>query len=295
MKKLKILLLVISIVTLVTLSSYAQTFGPNFLGKDYQRYEGVLLKLKDNTKKDGFSCKFYSNLKYCQRVDSNVIYPDRIERFKTVYDSLANRIFIVDDILDKGSKPIFVLKDTDTKQILYFAYNQKDEFSFPFNTSKIIVDLDEKPEKPFCSGIGRSVDDFTDDVTFVISIPRGFGNFGMDPVRVIKTLSKTRTSYYLYFYTYSDFLVVYGEDAAVKFTDGTKWLRSVKIKTDLYPIRAHGVDYEYSVFIALTNADLITFSTKNIEKFRLDIFDEEINPIKAEEFKNYMKCMMKAK
>jgi hypothetical protein len=74
------------------------------------------------------------------------------------------------------------------------------------------------------------------------------------------------------------------------FTDGTKWIKSVKIDvtTDKY-------GYKYSAFIPLTTNDLTTFSTKRIWKFRLFIYDESISPEDSYKFKIYVKCIKDAK
>lgn len=150
-------------------------------------------------------------------------------------------------------------------------------------------------EKSLCSDIGRRVDDFTDEITLEISIQKHYGNGGVSPIEILKIIDKTKISYYLSLNTYSSYLNVEGTDATILFTDRTKWQRSAKIKTDVGYVNADGTEYRYSAFTALSKADLITFSTKNIEKFRLDIYDEEIIPSEAEKFQIYVKCLLKAK
>lgn len=120
MKKLFFLLLLFS-----SLLLNAQDFKSSFLGNDFLLYKGSLLKVKNDALSTGFTHTFYNNLERCQAMfDNNVIYPDSKYVFKTVKDSLINRIFKVDNIIDKngnelnaeskllsGDKPIFVLKE----------------------------------------------------------------------------------------------------------------------------------------------------------------------------------------
>jgi hypothetical protein len=278
--------------TVFILKSNAQTFEPNFLGEDFLQYKGVLLKLQDDAI-FGFTYAFYSDLKYCQSYDNNVIYPDIKYKFNTVKDSLTNRIFVVDNIVDNNGnaysgsssfldKPLFVLKDTTTKQIIYFKYDKQYENNFPFNTSKIAYD-----EKAICSKIERQIDDFTGVVKLNSPIST---NYKIASMIIYKEISKTKTSYFLSLRTIGSTVNVNGTGATILFDDGTKWAKPVKID-----VEADKNGFEYTAFITLTQADLVTFSTKKIKKYRLYIYDEEINPSDADKFKIYMKCIKDAK
>lgn len=275
---------------ILAINSNAQTFESNFLGEDYLLYKGVLFKLKDNADPGYFSYTFYSDLKYFQSdyEDINVIYPEKEYHFNTIKDSLANRIFIVEDIVDKnggaytGSSflygpPIFILKDTTTKQKIYYKYDSKDESKFQFNTSKIV--LDEK----IYSKMVRNVDDFTD----VIEL---YPYYGTSSMNIHKYIRKTGTFYYLWLDTHGSTVVVDGTGVIILFTDGTKWTNPEKID-----VEADSKGFEYHAFITLTQADLITFSTKKIKKIRLYIFDEEVNSFDADKFKIFAKCIREAK
>jgi hypothetical protein len=278
--------------SLIFIHSKAQTFEPNFLGNDFQLYKGSLLKLKDDAI-TGFSFSFYSDIKYCKTdYDNNVVYPDLQYNFNTAKDSLANRVFKVDDIVDNDGvslknsssldNKIFILKDVTTNQIIYFKYDSENDFNFPFNTSKIVLD-----EKIFCSKIERSIDDFTGNIKFNSPL---FTNLGIASTIIYKEIKNNKTVYFLSLKTSGSTVIVNGIGVTILFTDGTKWVKSSKVD-----IQAENEGFVYSSFINLTPADLITFSTKKIKKFRLNIFDEEINSSEADKFKIYVKCIKEAK
>jgi hypothetical protein len=281
------------IALLITTISKSQTFEDNYLGEDYLQYKGVLFKLKSDAI-SGFSHTFYSDLKYCKSAyDNNVIYPEQKYFFNTVKDSLMNRIFIVENIVDKSGAsltnsdltietPIFVLKDTTTKQMIYYKYDKKYEHNFQFNTSKIVLD-----EKSICTKLERQVDDFTGAIKINSPIS---SNYDIEPMIIYKDITKTKTSYFLSLSSYGSTVSTNGTGATILFTDGTKWTKPVKIDVE---VDKDG--YEYSAFITLTAADLTTFMTKKIKKYRLYIYDNIINPINADKFKIYVKCIKDSK
>ena len=134
--------IVILIVTIASLNINAQTFSPNFLGDDFLLYKGVKLKMKEDSIA-GFAFSFYNDLKYCNsNAEYNVIYRDPKYPKNTMRDSLLNRIFIVEDIVNRDGiaivststsildKPIFILKDLQTNQKIYYKYDN----DFPFLT-----------------------------------------------------------------------------------------------------------------------------------------------------------------
>ena len=300
-------LIILLTLTTIFFNANSQTFKHNFLGSDFMLYKGTLLKLKDD-KILLLSFAFYSDLKYCQSDLNTVIYPDTAgitfhssstEKYKfiTVKDSLANRIFIVQDIVDKSGgscntnttfsfpdKPIFILKDTATQQLIYYKYDKEYENNFPFNTSPIDFST---LEKTFCSKIFRKVDDFTEDVK--LSSPM-YTAYKIASMIIYKDISKTKTSYYLRLNTKGSTVTVNGTGATILFTDGTKWSKPDKID-----VKAGSNGFDYSAFITLTQADLVTLTTKAIKKYRLYIYDEEVNQSDADKFKIYVKCIREAK
>ena len=165
MKK-TIILLILSITFHFNVNS--QEYKNIYLGEDYINYKGAFFKLTDNPIL-GLDYTFYSELKYCiKQYDKNILYPDA-NGVNTSKDSLANRIFKVEDIISKDGNsitgnsytqtPIFKLKDTLTKQIIYFIYDQNYSFNFPFLSTPIKLD-----KNIICDKIERKIDDFTSEI-----------------------------------------------------------------------------------------------------------------------------------
>ena len=292
----KKLLLLFVLVTTFLKAQAQTTFQNNFLKEDFSFYKGVLIKLSDNPIQ-GFNNTFYSDLKYCQSAyDSNVIYPDTKYKFSTVKDSLMNRIFLVESIVDKTGKewnetsktgyfdkPIFVLKDTITAQKIYYIYNQEYESNFPFLTSKIVF-----PADYFCAKIVKKKDDFTNELKFSSPLMNGRK---ISSMIIYKNVNNGKSVYYLSLETNGSTVNVNITGVIILFQDGTKWERPAE-KID---VKTGSKGFTYSAFITLTPADLITFSTKKIKKFRLYIYDEDVYSSDADRFKLYTECIKNVK
>jgi hypothetical protein len=290
----KLLLLIVLGTTFLKVQAQT-TFEHNFLGDEFYLYKGVLLKLIDNPI-SGFGHTFYSDLKYCQSsYDNNVIYPDTKYNFNTVKDSLMNRIFLIENIVDKtgqewnessktdySAKPLFVLKDTLSGQKIYYKYDKEYEHNFPFNTSKITY-----PADYFCSKIEKEKDEFTNELKFSSPLMSGRQ---ISPMTIYKHINKGKSVYYLSLRTNGSTVNVNESGVIILFQDGTKWTRASKIDVD-----AGSNGFDYSAFISLTPADLLTFTTKKIKKFRLYIYDEEVNSSDADRFKLFTECIKNAK
>jgi hypothetical protein len=286
------------LITILIIYSYANaqnSFSYNFLGEDFQLYKGIQLRLAEETF-SGFNYSFYSDLKYCQTNDnSNVIYPNKNNVSTTVKDSLKNRVFNVENIIDKSGKdwnessikenfdkPIFLLKDIANGQIIYYRFDKENETKFPFITSKINYPIDY-----FCSQIQEQKDEINNEIK--LSSPLIRGNKIL-PLTISRYVNNGKSIFYLSLNAKGNTVNVNQKGVTVLFQDGTKWTKACKID-----VQAGYSGYDYSAFITLTKNDLITFSTKEIKKFRLYIYDTEINPSDASKFRMYTECIMKAK
>lgn len=271
----------------------AQDFQENFLRDDYMLYKGAYFKLKDNPSSSSFIRSFYADLEHCQEYFSNnVIYPDVEYNFKTVPDSLENRIFLVEDITGKDGKaytanfimdrPILKLRDTMNNQVIYYWYDNSDEYSFPFLTSNIKIDIEV-----LCSKIKKKTDDFTDEIKINSPIIDGGKSA---PVILYKTIKNGKAIYDLRLQSYGNTPSVDGKGVIILFEDGTK-MNKPAIKIDV------GVDksrYVYSAYIQLTETEVKSLSIKKINKFRLYVYDQELKQVYAEKITNYVKCVMEA-
>jgi len=283
-------LILLSLVFFLSKNSFSQSFEPNFLGEDFLHYKGVQLILNDDVSSN-FSFAFYSDLSYCQSSsNSNVIYPSSSFSFKTEKDSLKNRIFLVDKIINKDGnnwdsksasfrdRPIFVLKDSKTNKLIYYIYDPKYEHKFPFNTSKINYN-----KEAFCSKIERNVDDFTGKIK--INSPMS-SDYEISPMIIYKYINNGKTTYTLYLRANGSTLNVGESGVIILFEDGSKWTSQTKIDVD-----AASYGYNYNAYINLTSNDLSKFLDKKIDKYRLYIYDEEVDSSEAEKFKIYVKCV----
>jgi len=268
---------------------YAQEFKFIFLGDDYMPYKGTLLRL--NQAKTGFVYSFYKNLKDCNSTSPNrkVLYPTKSEKYTTDRTKLENRIFLIEDIIDKDGvsytvettsrykKPIFILKDIDNGEIIYYKYDNEDRNreSFPFDVANLNL-----PDNFWGKRIKRKVDEFTDDV--LLSSPPIY----LYEPQVFK-MNETCFIYLQVPYFFED-LDMFG--VIVLFTDGTKW------ENKETPIKIEFLDddegiVKYSAMVELTNEDLDIFSEKTIHKYRLYKHARSIKKNIAEEVKEYIKCM----
>jgi len=268
---------------------HGQSFNRNFLGDDCLSYMGVYFKLMDDPESN-LDFMFYTRIEDCQNSYSpDVAYPDPNHRSNTVIDSLSNRIFLVEKILNpsgedfKGlvtvlNKPIFVLKDTTTKQVIYFRYDWQNEYMFPFLTTTILYDANV-----LCTSIERNVDEFTGEIDIHTPIILGSD---ISPVIFYKIIKKAKSAYYLGLRTTESDLSVNGDGVIILFADGSKWVKSTKIE-----VKADHGGFAYTAFMSLTLADLAIFSKKKIAKFRLYIYDQAVNPADATKWTIWSKCI----
>lgn len=278
----------------ITLSDIrAQYFKEDFLGDDFFQYKGAFFKIKDNAA-SVFAHTFYGDLKYCQSsLDNNVIYPDSKDKFNTVKDSLVNRIFLVEDIIGRDGKtfssdyyfekPIFMLRDTTSKQVFYYFYDKQNGNKFPFLTSEIIFNINA-----FCSRIKKSKDDFTNEITINNPLVEGGA---IAPVVIYKLFKNGRANYFLSMTTYGSTLSVRENGVIVLFEDGTK-LSKPMAKID---VEIDNNGFKYSAFMSLTEIELSAFIAKKIKKFRLYIYDKDVDQSFAQKFTYYVKCVMDSK
>ena len=140
-----------------------------------------------------------------------------------------------------------------------------------------------------CDNLEKTSDDMTGKVR--ISTPMYNTKIGLYNQSVMKVESEKDTSYYLILTTKGSTLNVGEKGVIVLFEDGTKWIRSEEeIKTKYYG----GDEYTYTAFMLLTSEDLIVFSTKQIKKFRLYIYDGITN-IGSNDFMQQIKCIINTK
>ena len=133
----------------------------------------------------------------------------------------------------------------------------------------------------------REVDEFTEQISIDCPV---LGN-PLSTIHLIKYINKNKATYYIDLMTQGRTVFVGWKGAILLFTDGTKMKKpNAKIN-----IEVSDYGYRYTAFIPVTQADLKVLSSKNIDKFRLSIFDGPLSPKDAGMFKVYAKNIIKLK
>lgn len=136
-----------------------------------------------------------------------------------------------------------------------------------------------------CDKIERTVDDLADRI--LINSPI-IGDRGPTSMTIIKSIEASKQDYFLALNVYGGAAYVGKSGVIILFDDGTK------IKNDSHKIevKAAGSSYEYSVFMPLTETQVEKLATAKIKKFRLVIYDKEVNDEEAEKFMYYVRCIL---
>ncbi len=269
---------------------FCQNYNEHYFGEDVYLYKNVLLKIDPKPTGNLGYC-FYGTLKDCQTVyNDNVLYPEKDYKFNTSKTKLEGRIFSVDKIINnegndfsgKASRinaPILILKDTTTKEIIYFKYDVKyatTSYGFPFLTN---ISL---PEEYFCNKLESKKDDFTGEIT--IQNPYSWKTNEY----IYKIIDKSNTTYYLSLNAYGNTVTVGGKGVIILFEDGSK-LEKPDQKID---VKVGEKDYDYSCFIRLSKEDIELLRKNKISKYRLYIYDTNLSSFSAESLVKYTNCIV---
>jgi hypothetical protein len=256
---------------------FAQKANENYFGKNYSDYEGCILRILDKEDRYFFNT-FYTDIPQ-HRQDKNLVVNDK--------NKLINRIFSVDSVfihtykinpVDTEKGIFFKMIEEKTGQILFYKYDEMLDNRFVFEIISIKV-----TESMVLKDIERGVDKFTGEIAYRSPL---YNN-----ASIIKIINKGKIQYYLLLRISGESSVTYlNKGVIVLFTDGKKWQR---------PNEKVGLDYddsfEYSAYILLTPQDLEIFQNKNIEAFRLNVYDQDITAIQSEKLKYYIRAIKKLK
>ena len=133
----------------------------------------------------------------------------------------------------------------------------------------------------------RKIDDSTNQISIDCPV---LGNL-RNSIHIIKTINRNNVAYYLDLSTQGSSVFVGWKGAIILFNDGTK-MKKPNAEID---IEVSDYGYRYATSIPLTQADLKVLSSKNIDKFRLNIFDAAVNSKEAELFRFYTRNIVKLK
>ncbi len=162
---LNILFLSILTITMV-ISSYAQSFESktNFVGGDITKLKGQKLEVLGKSEKS--KCYGYDNFFKSKKIveekyassNSKLVYKQGAECSKSnsKYEALVNKVFKVTDIIIENGNSFLEL--TNEEEILYFLYDKKYEFNFPF----LVVEFYEQFKKTINERNLTDIIDFND-------------------------------------------------------------------------------------------------------------------------------------
>lgn len=138
-----------------------------------------------------------------------------------------------------------------------------------------------------CSTIQKKIDEF--EGTVRLNSPMSVG-YRLAPMIIYKDVEKGKAIYTLSLRTIGHSVTVDGKGAIILFTDGTKITKPVEIDVD-----ADESGFEYSAYITLTATDLDSLSKKKVKKFRLYIYDEDVEEGFSTAFAANVACIRKQK
>lgn len=131
---------------LTAAKGFSQNFEKIFFGEDYSQYQGCLFKIDEKAPNYAFVSSFSEKAsEFASNIGFKAIYPLKINFSETDKDSLLNRVFLLENINDENYKngeqgwlkyPIFLLRDIENNELIYYKYNFSSAAYFPFLLAK---------------------------------------------------------------------------------------------------------------------------------------------------------------
>lgn len=197
------------------------------------------------------------------------------------YDMLAGKIFTVSAIENYSSttgKPMhkLTLNNAETGTV-YFNYNPKNSFEFPFD----IIGGIKMPDGYYCDQLTSETDKFSGEVKTTSKMFQGF--------MFLKSVKDKKASYYLMVSALAPTAVVGKTGVIILLANGKK-IEKPAAKIDI-DANKYGKDFKYTSLIQLTPTDITLLTSSPMTDARLYIFDSEIKEgIKMMET---LKCLIK--
>ena len=271
-------------ILIISFKVKGQVYTRLFFGANVESYKNVNLKFNDASVL-GLAHSFY-NQQPKINFEEPVYKPDKIFTYKTDIVFLKGREFTVLEVLPfttskiTGDKSVFKLKDIHNNEIIYYVYNHQNEYEFPFKVSGY-----KNIDSIFSKYIIRKEDEFTGDISIYSPLTNDISIY-----KFIKAGS-TNPEYFLNLKTVGLTLNYDGKGVIILFKDGTKWTKvDEKIKVNVIS----GEGWGYSAFIKMTSDDVALFSSREINKFRLYIYENN-NPSETDKFVYYTQAILKMK
>lgn len=268
----------------ISIISFGQSFEKNYLGRDFRDYQGAKFKFEEETYVSKLRNSFYLDIEEAKEYmgqsslftnDDKEVQLQQLKKIVFTVMAFYNQSgeTLADGVFDL--RPILQLEGNDLNTY-YFAYDARKEMYFPFLVSLNIEGID------FCSKINQKKDDLTGKTAW--SSPTNKNDIYGPSVLLIENDGKK--DIYLSLSTIGSTLNVKEKGVIILFEDGTKIERpNAQIETDV----AKNNDWRYSTFLTLSEEELDIISTKRMTKFRLYIYDGNVNG--SEQFMNFSRCI----
>ena len=246
-----------------------EKFEKIYLGNLYLGYKDCYLKL--DTSSGRYGCTFYTDLNAAiPFLGNNVAYPKKDSENVTDTKFLVNRIFKVISITDKdslntllptgpgfGNQVILELQDVKNMEKIYYKYDTKHSFRFPFfttepNVNNSLIELN----------FTKSYDEFENKTTFKTP---------PNSVELYRIDNNSSKHYFLFLETVGSTLNNDINGVIVLFNDGTKWEKPNQRLNSEYKKG----NYIYKAVIPLTTEELKLLQSKSIIGYRLYIYDRK--------------------
>lgn len=278
-----------SIFMLITLSVTAQEFDFEFLRHDYEKYRFTEVKLRPDFTNLDYA--LYDSLQHCQQlVNHHVAYPLRDKRYRTDPSKIQDRVFMVDEIIDQkniinsGSPlgyPVFVLREIETGDTLYFKYNPNSMDRFPFVVNGVAGD-----ELEFCHLLKKKEMPFSEGEN--VHTPNR-GNIEQAPVSLHRITDANGTHFNIHLRTYGTRPHSRVKGVTIYLRDGSRISRNNA--TILFTQTKYG--YEYSAIIKLNPDELQMLLQSSIAKHQLYIYNYDVPKKFGHQLMMLTRCLKK--
>lgn len=258
------------IILFLTKSTFGQDFVFDFLRNDFERYLFSNFKLRPNH--TNLDYMFYDSLHHCkQLVSVNVAKPMTNIPYRSNPKYFLDRVFSVKRIFNDTKTtttahtyPIFLLRDIDNGDTIYFKYNPEYGSRFPFLVNGVSNEEDE-----YCHLIEHKQLPVA-SIEYLHTPCRG--SVDAAPVSLHKYLNGSKTDYTLSLRTYGTRPHPRVKGATVYLSDGSRITR----KNATIKFKQTGNYYEYNTSIKLSPSDLKKLQQATISKHELYIYIKDV-------------------
>lgn len=275
-----------TLIIILSVFCFSSLFSQEFKKLDFEiknplYFVGAHLKVEKNNRitfKKNYedlstkSTEYISKRAKFQSYSNPEIYKDIEFKVLKVIDSEGNEITEI----KKTFGNFLVLLDLKNEKTVYFKFDEyKVEQYFLFKDFSL-------PEDYYCDLISLKVDKFSKDSTYRMNLA-GYG-YGLE-----KNITKEPNTIILYLKSFSSGKPsIEGATATILFTDGTVTKLPGKVS-----VSATSKGYMYSYNKALTDEDIELLLNKEIESYKLDMYERsDIYPSRYEALNDFLTCFL---